>query len=45
MYNALNRVQFGRADTGITDQAFGQVSSEAPGTGPRIIQLGLRIQF
>jgi hypothetical protein len=45
MYNTLNRVQFGRADSNISDQAFGQVSSEAPGTGPRIIQLGARLQF
>jgi TonB dependent receptor len=45
MYNAFNHVRFGRADTTLTDQAFGQVTSEAPGTGPRVIQMGLRLQF
>ena len=45
MYNAFNHVRFGRADTNITDPGFGLVTSEAPGTGPRLIQMGLRLQF
>lgn len=45
MYNAFNHVRFGRADTTLTDPGFGLVTSEAPGTGPRTIQMALRLQF
>ena len=45
MYNAFNHVRFGRADTNITDPGFGLVTSEAPGAGPRLIQMALRLQF
>ncbi len=45
MYNAFNHVRFGRADTNLTDQGFGLVTSEAPGTGPRTIQMALRLTF
>ncbi len=45
MYNAFNHVRFGRADTNITDPGFGLITGEAPGAGPRIIQMALRLQF
>jgi len=45
MYNAFNHVRFGRPDTNITDQGFGLVTGEAPGAGPRIVQMALRLQF
>jgi Carboxypeptidase regulatory-like domain/TonB-dependent Receptor Plug Domain len=45
MYNAFNHVRFGRADTNFTDNGFGLVTGEAPGAGPRIIQMALRLQF
>jgi hypothetical protein len=45
MYNALNRVQFGRADTGFGGTNFGRVTGTAPGNGPRTIQMALRLSF
>lgn len=45
MYNAFNHVRFGRADTTITDPGFRLVTGEAPGAGPRTIQMALRLQF
>lgn len=45
MYNALNRVQFGRADTNFGGNNFGRVTGTAPGNGPRTIQMALRLSF
>jgi hypothetical protein len=45
MYNALNRVQFGRADTNFGGTNFGRVTGTAPGNGPRTIQMALRLVF
>jgi hypothetical protein len=45
MYNALNRVQFGRADTSFGGTNFGRVTGTAPGNGPRTIQMALRLSF
>ena len=45
MYNALNRVQFGRADTNFGTTNFGRVTGTAPGNGPRTIQMALRLVF
>ncbi len=45
MFNAFNRVQFGRANTTFGNAAFGRVTSTAPGNGPRTIQLALRLEF
>ena len=45
MYNALNRVQFGRADTNFGTTNFGRVTGTAPGNGPRTIQMALRLMF
>ena len=44
-FNAFNTVQFGRADTTLGSRTFGQVSGQAPGSGPRNVQLGLRVGF
>lgn len=40
----INRVQFGRANTNINNSGFGQVRGTI-NTGPRNIQLGLRLGF
>jgi hypothetical protein len=45
MFNAFNRVQFGRANTTFGNAAFGQVTGTAPGNAPRTIQLALRVEF
>ncbi len=45
MYNAFNRVQFGRANTTFGNNAFGRVTGTAPGNGPRTIQFALRAEF
>ncbi len=45
MFNALNRVQFGRANSTFGNSAFGRVTGTAPGNVPRTIQLALRIEF
>ncbi len=45
MFNAFNRVQFGRADTNFGGANFGRVTGTAPGNGPRTIQMALRLQF
>jgi hypothetical protein len=45
MFNAFNRVQFGRANTTFGAAAFGTVAGTAPGAGPRNIQFGLRVAF
>jgi Carboxypeptidase regulatory-like domain/TonB dependent receptor-like, beta-barrel len=45
MFNAFNRVQFGRANTTFGAAAFGTVAGTAPGAGPRNIQFGLRVTF
>lgn len=45
MFNAFNRVQFGRANTTFGNPAFGRVTGTAPGNGPRTIQLALRVEF
>jgi len=45
MYNALNRVQFGRANSSFGDSNFGRVTGTAPGNGPRTIQMALRLTF
>ena len=45
LYNALNRVQFGRADTNFGGNNFGRVTGTAPGNGPRTIQMALRLSF
>jgi hypothetical protein len=43
MFNAFNHVQFGSPDTGVTDAAFGQITSQA--NSPRQIQFGLKLLF
>jgi hypothetical protein len=43
-FNMFNRVQFGRANTNINNPGFGQVRGTI-NTGPRNIQLGLRLGF
>jgi Carboxypeptidase regulatory-like domain/TonB dependent receptor-like, beta-barrel len=43
-FNAFNRVQFGRANTEISNAGFGQVRGLI-NTGPRNIQFGLRLAF
>ena len=45
MFNAYNRVQFGRANTTFGSAAFGTVGGTAPGAGPRNVQFGLRLAF
>ena len=45
MYNALNRVQFGRANSTFGDSNFGRVTGTAPGNGSRTIQMALRLTF
>lgn len=45
MFNAFNRVQFGRANTTFGNNAFGRVTGTAPGNGPRTIQFALRVEF
>jgi hypothetical protein len=45
MFNALNRVQFGRANTTFGGSSFGRVTATAPGNGPRSIQMALRAEF
>lgn len=45
MFNAFNRVQFGRANTTFGNNNFGRVTSTAPGNGPRTIQFALRVEF
>ncbi len=45
MYNAFNRVQFGRANTTFGNNAFGRVTGTAPGNAPRTIQFALRAEF
>jgi len=45
MFNAYNRVQFGRANTTFGSAAFGTVTGTAPGAGPRNVQFGLRVAF
>ncbi len=45
MFNAFNRVQFGRANTTFGNPAFGRVTGTAPGNGPRTIQMALRVEF
>lgn len=45
MFNALNRVQFGRANTTFGNPSFGRVTGTAPGNGPRTIQMALRIEY
>ena len=42
-FNAFNHVQFGNPDTGVTDAAFGSISSLA--NSPRQIQFGLKLLF
>jgi hypothetical protein len=43
MFNAFNHVQFGSPDTGVTDAAFGQITSQA--NSPRQVQFGLKLLF
>jgi hypothetical protein len=43
MFNAFNHVQFGSPDTGVTDAAFGQITSQA--NSPRQLQFGLKLLF
>lgn len=45
MFNAFNRVQFGRANTTFGNTAFGRVTGTAPGSTPRTIQMALRVEF
>jgi hypothetical protein len=45
MYNALNRVQFGRANSTFGDTNFGRVTGTAPGNAARTIQMALRLTF
>jgi hypothetical protein len=42
-FNALNRTQFGAANTSPTSQSFGQITSQA--NSARAIQMGLRLVF
>ena len=41
-YNALNNVNFGMPDNGLTDSGFGQITSA---NDPRILQMGLKTIF
>ncbi|MGB8479709.1 MAG: TonB-dependent receptor [Acidobacteriaceae bacterium] len=41
-YNALNNVNFGTPDGGLTDSSFGQITSA---NAPRILQMGLKAIF
>jgi hypothetical protein len=43
LFNAFNHVQFGSPDTGVTDTAFGQITSQA--NSPRQLQFGLKLLF
>lgn len=45
LFNALNSVQFGRANTEFGSPDFGRVTSNAPGNLPRTIQLALKMDF
>lgn len=45
LFNAFNRVQFGRANTDFGSPNFGRVTSTAPGHLPRTIQLALKMDF
>ncbi|MFZ4629410.1 MAG: TonB-dependent receptor domain-containing protein [Blastocatellia bacterium] len=45
MFNAFNRVQFGRANSAFGNPAFGRVTGTAPGNTARTIQMALRIEF
>jgi hypothetical protein len=42
-FNVFNHVQFGNPDTGVTDTAFGQITSQA--NTPRQVQFGLKFLF
>jgi hypothetical protein len=42
-FNAFNQVQFGNPDTGVTDAAFGTITSQS--NTPRQIQFGLKLLF
>jgi hypothetical protein len=44
-FNMMNRVQFGWPDTNLASATFGQDNGTAPGSTPRNIQLGLRLNF
>jgi hypothetical protein len=41
-YNALNNVNFGSPDGGLTDSSFGQITSAG---SPRILQVALKAMF
>lgn len=41
-YNALNNVNFGAPDGGLTDSSFGQITSAQD---PRILQMALKVMF
>jgi hypothetical protein len=44
-FNLFNRTQFAPPNTSVTSSTFGQVSSSASGTNPRLVQFGLRFVF
>jgi hypothetical protein len=44
-FNATNSVTFGKPGTNISASNFGVVSAESTGTGPRVIQFGLKLLF
>jgi len=44
-FNLFNRTQFAPPNTSVTSSTFGQVSSSASGTNPRLVQFGLKLVF
>jgi hypothetical protein len=44
-FNLFNRTQFAPPNTSVGSSSFGQVSSTASGTNPRLIQFGLKFVF
>ena len=44
-FNFTNTPRFGFPDLNYGDSTFGDVTSTAPGSTPRIMQFGLRFQF
>ena len=43
MFNVFNRTGLGNPDTGFNDGSFGLIFG--PASGPRVIQLALRLNF
>lgn len=44
-FNVFNRTNFGAPNTNLSSAFFGQVSGLAPGTTPRQLQFGLKLNF